>query len=127
MNTLVKKSNTSGGFIRTILLIIIALLVISYFGLNIRTIVNSPAGKDNFTYTQEIMISVWNNYLKGPANYLWNDIFLDLIWVPAVENLQKIKDGEQDDIVKSAPRLPDSRSRPDSGKACTPGGICRNE
>ena len=125
MNTLVKKSATSRGFIRTILLIIVALLVISYFGLNIRAIVNSPAGKDNFTYTQEIMINIWNNYLKGPSTYLWNDIFLDLIWVPAIENLQKIKDGGQDSIVEQSPKLPSSRSQPEPGKACTPGGICK--
>jgi hypothetical protein len=63
-----KKIPGNQGFIRTILIIIIALLILSYFGLNIRTIVNSPAGSDNFSYVQEVMINVWDNYLKKPVN-----------------------------------------------------------
>ncbi len=85
--------NTSGerGFIRTIIIIVVALLILSYFGFNIRTIVNSPTGKDNFTYTQEIMISTWNNILKKPVTYLWNDIFVDLIWNPTIGRLTQLK------------------------------------
>ena len=102
-----KNNLTAGkrGFVRTIIIIVIALLVLSYFGLNIRTIVNSPAGHDNFTYTQEVIYNVWNNYLKRPVTYLWNDIFLDLIWNPAVENLTKIKNGQMDSIQSQAPKL----------------------
>lgn len=106
MYNLIKKRNASrGGLLRTIIFIIIALLVLSYFGLNIRAIVNSPAGQENFTYAQEIMINVWTNYLKGPATYLWNDIFLKLIWNPAIENLTKIKDGQPDSLTSSAPKI----------------------
>ncbi len=106
MNTLLikrlKKSESSRGFIRTIIIIVIALLILSYFGFNIRAIVNSPAGQDNFTYTQEVILNVWNGYLKRPATYLWNDIFLDLIWNSAIDNLNKIKDGQPDSIASSA-------------------------
>lgn len=106
MNNLIKKRNMNrGGLIRLIIYIIIILLIISYFGLNIRTIVNSPAGQENFTYVQEIMINVWNGYLKKPVLYLWNDIFLKLIWEPAIENLTKIKNGEPDNLQSSAPKL----------------------
>jgi hypothetical protein len=113
MYNLIKKRNASrGGLLRTIIFIIIALLVLSYFGLNIRAIVNSPAGHENFTYVQEIMINVWNNYLKGPATYLWNDIFLKLIWNPAIENLTKIKDGQPDSLQSSAPTVPNPKPIP---------------
>lgn len=88
-------------------MIVIALLILSYFGLNIRAIVNSPAGQENFSYAQELMIKAWDGYLKKPVIYLWKDIFLDLIWNPAVENLTKIKDGEPDDLQSSAPEIPE--------------------
>jgi len=92
------------GFIRTIIIIVIALLILSYFGLNIRAIVNSPAGHDNFTYVQEVMYNIWTNYLKGPVTYIWH-IFIDLIWNPAIENLTEMKNGGQGDIIRSAPKL----------------------
>lgn len=107
MNNPIKKREPSRGLIRTIILIVIALLVLSYFGLNIRSIVNSPAGQENFSYVQELMIKAWDGYLKKPVTYLWNDIFLDLIWNPAIENLTKIKDGEPDDLQSSAPVIPE--------------------
>jgi len=105
MNNLLKKREVNRGFVRTIIIIVIALLILSYFGFNIRAIVNSPAGQENFTYAQEIMVNVWNNYLKGPATYLFNDIFLKLIWNPAIENLTKINQGQANDIMTSAPTI----------------------
>lgn len=92
------SSATDGGFIRAILLIIVALLILSYFGLNIREIVNSPAGRDNFSYTQELMIKVWEGYLKKPVSYVWNDVFIELIWEPAIDNLKQMRSGEAHDI-----------------------------
>ncbi len=111
-NRVMKKIPHNQGFIRTIILIVVALLILSYFGLNIRDIVNSPAGRDNFSFTQEIMINVWNNYLKKPVTYLWNDIFLDLIWNPAIEALTKIKNGEPDSLQSSAPVIPQPEAIP---------------
>ncbi len=105
----ITKRNVSlvrGGLIRTVLIIIVVLLILSYFGLNIRDIVNSPTGRDNFSYTQELMIKVWDKYLEKPVTYLWQDIFLDLIWDPAIGNLQKMRDGEQHDLQSSAPKIP---------------------
>jgi hypothetical protein len=105
-NLLKKRELNRGGIIRTVIFIVIALLILSYFGFNIRAIVNSPTGQQNFTYAQEIMINVWDNYMKGPATYLWNDIFLNLIWNPAIENLTKIKNGQPTNIQSSSPTLP---------------------
>lgn len=98
--------NTSGnqGFIRTVILIVIALLILSYFGFSIRDIVNSPAGRDNFSYAQEVMIKVWNGYLKKPVMYLWN-VFVEYIWEPAIENLAKMKNGEPTDLKTAGPRI----------------------
>ena len=99
-----KRTSQNQGFIRTIIIIIVALLVLSYFGLNIRTIVNSPAGKDNFSFTQELMISTWNNYLKTPTLYVWH-LFADLIWNPSIDHLNKAKNGGNDNIKSSSPLI----------------------
>ncbi|MEK7609581.1 MAG: hypothetical protein AAB470_00475 [Patescibacteria group bacterium] len=93
------------GLVRAVIVIVIALLILSYLGINIRSIVNSPAGQENFNYTQEVILNVWNNYLKGPATYLYNDIFIKLIWDPAIESLTRIKNGQPTNIDQSAPTI----------------------
>jgi hypothetical protein len=54
------KKNTSRGFVRTIIVIVIALLVISYFGLNLREIAGSQTTKDNFGYVWGQVVRIWN-------------------------------------------------------------------
>jgi hypothetical protein len=107
-----KTIPTNRGFIRTIIIIVIALLILSYFGLNIRDIVNSPAGRDNFSYTQEVMIKIWDNYLEKPVTYLWNDIFIELIWNPAIEALEEMRDGEPHPLQSSGPKMPTPQEIP---------------
>lgn len=107
-----RREGNRGGILRLVIYIIIILLILSYFGLNIRAIVNSPTGQDNFTYVQQLMIDAWNGYLKKPVLYLWDDIFLDLIWEPAIENLQKMKDGQPTDIQTATPTLTPPRQIP---------------
>lgn len=72
-----------------IILIVIALLILGYFGINLRSVVNSPTTQDNFSYVWNNVVDVWNNYLKVPATYLWG-IFVNLIWSPAINNIQHI-------------------------------------
>jgi hypothetical protein len=90
--------NKKAGFIKTIVIIVIALLVLSYFGFNLRETVEDPTTQSNFSYVTGFVVNVWNNYLKRPAVYLWNDIFIELIWNTAVENLKRLNSGQQSTI-----------------------------
>lgn len=64
-------ANKKSGFIRTIILIVIALLALSYFGFNLREIADSPTTKSNFGFVKEVIVKVWENYLKKPAAFVW--------------------------------------------------------
>jgi len=75
------------GIIQTIIIIVIALLVLSYFGYNLRSIATSPTAQDNFSYVGEVLSNTWNNWLKVPVTYLW-DIFVNYIWTPAINILK---------------------------------------
>lgn len=77
-----------------ILLIVIGLIILGYFGFDIRKAIESPVARSNIEYAKDAVVYVWNTYLKGPAEYLW-DLFINLIWNPAIENLTKIKNGEK--------------------------------
>ena len=82
------KTTREGGLIRTIVIIIIAILIISYFGINIRTLVTSPTTQDNVSYVTAAAMSLWNNFLKVPVMYVWNELVVKVIWNTALENLK---------------------------------------
>jgi len=109
---IMKKIPTDRGLIKMILIIIAALLILSYFGINLRNLVNSPTNQDNVSYVATTSVSVWNTYLKQPATYLWNDVFLNLIWNPAIDNLTRMKEGQPTDVQNSAPTIPQIQQPP---------------
>ncbi len=74
--------NLKSGLIRTIVIIVIGILVLSYFGFNIRQIAESKTSRENFSYVQEKMIYVWDNFLETPATFVWERIIIDLGWEP---------------------------------------------
>ena len=81
--------NMNSGFIRTIVLIVIALLIISAFGLNLKTVADSPMVQSNFGFVKNIALNIWHLYLEKPFMYVWNEVFLKLVWNPVYESLKK--------------------------------------
>lgn len=97
------------GVIKIILLIVVALLVLSYFGFNLRNLANSPTTQDNFGYVASTTVTVWDKYLKDPLTYVWKDIFIEIIWNPAIDNIKRLNRGEKDDIQLAQPTVPDPK------------------
>ncbi|MFA6602076.1 MAG: hypothetical protein WCT02_04435 [Candidatus Paceibacterota bacterium] len=80
---------TNRGLIKTIVLIVVLLLILAYFGFNLRAIVSSQTFQDNWNFLKDLTVNVWSNYLSGPVGYFWNQIFLPYIWSPIIDNLSK--------------------------------------
>ena len=97
---------TNRGFIKWIIIIVVALLILSYYGFSLRNLIDSPVTQDNIHYVATSTVSVWDKYLKQPANYVWNDVFIDLIWTPAIDNLTKIKNNQPTNVQTKSPQLP---------------------
>jgi hypothetical protein len=100
------------GFIKWIIIIVVALLVLSYYGFSLRTLVSSPVTQDNIHYVATTTVSVWQKYLARPATYIYKDVFLDLIWTPAIDNLTKIKNSEPTNVQTQSPKLPTPQTVP---------------
>ncbi len=83
----------------------VIILVLSYFNISIRGVVQSPTGQDNLNYVKDTGTGFWDRYLTRPAHYLWNDIFLNLFWNSFVSNLERIRDGQPTDFDKYAPKI----------------------
>ncbi|MFA6404556.1 MAG: hypothetical protein WCW03_00930 [Candidatus Paceibacterota bacterium] len=82
-----------GGLLRTVIFIVAILIILGYFGFNLRNIVASPVVHDNLIYAKELVVVGWNDYLKRPATYLWDKFFLPYIWDPFFTTIDRMKDG----------------------------------
>ncbi len=79
--------------IKYIILAIILILVISFFGYDLQSIIEAPVTQKNLNYSKTGVMYVWDNYLSHPIKYFWNNIFLGLLWNSFLHNLGKINSG----------------------------------
>lgn len=93
------------GLVRTVLIVLVAILVLSYFGFDIKSIVESPLAQNNIGYVWGFVVGIWNNYLSQPVMYFWNNIFIGILWETFTGAMEKIKNGEQPEINTMGPSL----------------------
>ncbi|MCI5050903.1 MAG: hypothetical protein MRY57_01185 [Candidatus Pacebacteria bacterium] len=75
------------GSIRWIILIIIGLIIASYFfDFSVQEAIEDEQTQSNFEYIKTHALNFYNAYLRQPINFFWNEIVIDIIW----ENLQNI-------------------------------------
>ena len=55
------------GFIGMIVVIIIGLIVLGFFGYNLREIISSGTVHDNLSYA-------WNTFIVAPLTWLWDKL-----------------------------------------------------
>ncbi|HEY4511247.1 MAG TPA: hypothetical protein VJH55_00165 [Candidatus Paceibacterota bacterium] len=83
-------ANPQSGLIKAVILIVVALVALSYLGFDIKQVVESPQTQKNATYLKDISVMVWQKYLKEPALYV-GKAFIEFIWTPIVEHAFKGK------------------------------------
>lgn len=67
------------GLIKWIIIIIVALILLGYYGIDIKKVLRAPSAQSNLNFAEQTVSTVWNNYLKGPAIYVWNQVFIKYI------------------------------------------------
>lgn len=78
--------------IKYIILAIILIAILSFFGFNIKSFIERDIVQNNFSYVWNAIKYGWDNFLARPADYLWNDVFVNLLWEPFISALKKIKE-----------------------------------
>jgi hypothetical protein len=104
------------SILKLLLIGFIVILVLSYFKISIREVVESPEGQDNINYVTDNTKTFWDKYLKDPANYLWHDVFIDIFWQGFINNMERIRDGKPTDYEKYAPAVPINFDSPKQSK-----------
>lgn len=103
-----KNLNKQNGLISILGILIIAaivIIVLSYFNISIKTVVESPTGQENINYVKGGTVNLWTTYFQGPVSYLWNDIFINIFWKGFILNMERIRDGIPTNIESAAPQL----------------------
>lgn len=54
------KNNSQQGLVKLIILIIVAIIALSYLGINIQKIAESEAGQANFGYIWGMVLKAWD-------------------------------------------------------------------
>lgn len=116
------KQTGERGLIKWILLIIVALVLASYFfDFSVKEAVEDEQTQSNFEYIQTNTTDFWNEHLKSTADYLWNNVFIDLIWESFVENMERLKDGENTVFEDSSPGVDVQTTQDDTNDPVTAG------
>jgi len=95
------------GFIRirAVILVILGILVLSFFSFDIQSFIEAPQTQSNLNYVWGGVIYVWEEYLENPLTYFWNNIFIDLLWNSFISNMQSIQSGNGNVFQNMAPNL----------------------
>ena len=82
--------NRQGGLslIGLIIVIVIIIAILSWYGFDIKDFFTSPQAQKNFGYVWNFVSGVWSTYLAAPAGKLW-DIGLQYIWGPFMDMLKR--------------------------------------
>ncbi len=93
--------------IKYIVIAIILIIVLSFFGYDLQAIIESPLAQKNLGYAKSGVVYVWDNYLESPVNYFWNNIFIGLLWNAFLNNLGRINAGAPTELEEMGQRLLD--------------------
>lgn len=69
-----KTDNREGGFITTILIIIVALAALKYFlNWDIFDAAASEEGQTTISYVKDVINTVWS-YIEAPVKFAWDEV-----------------------------------------------------
>lgn len=91
--------------IKYIILALIVILVLSFFGYDLQSIIEAPVTQRNLHYTASGVSYIWHNYLSQPITYFWNNIFLGILWQAFLHNLGRIDAGAPTELENAATRF----------------------
>ena len=76
----------SRGFIQTIVILFLVLVILSLLGINLSQLTENQALRENFSLVWDGIKFLWERYLLHPTEVVWN-LFLKLMWQPILEML----------------------------------------
>ncbi len=85
------RRSRRSGFVKLIIVLVIALIVLGYFGFNIQQIIQSPTVGGNLSYAWHLAVELWNKVLVVPATFVWDKIIVGMLWNNFVALIDKVQ------------------------------------
>ena len=82
------KNNKQGGFIKTIIIFIIVVATLSYFKIDIASVVESEPVQAVWSFSK----TLFTNYVAPAAEYIWNNVIRDFIFENVVDFFTKAEE-----------------------------------
>ncbi len=93
------------GFLRFIILLILALAFASYyFDFSLRDVFESKRTKENFSYIQEKAEKIYNGKFQGDTKKVWN-FMKEYILYPFIQGMSDLKNHKETIFEKAAPKV----------------------
>ena len=105
MITYQNKQKRGISIIAVLIFIFLVLIVLGYFNVSVKSVVESPLAQENINYVGGAGKTLWERYLKDPAIYLWSDIWVNIFWKSFVNNMERIRDGKPTDLEEASPKV----------------------
>jgi uncharacterized membrane protein (Fun14 family) len=67
-----RSSTNQRGFVKTIVLILIGVVMLSYFGINLEEVTKNQLFKKNLAFTWREVTYVWNSFVVAPITHVFN-------------------------------------------------------
>ena len=72
------NNRSEHGIIQIILVIVVAIIILSYLGFSLRDIMEHDTTQENFSYIGELFKRLWNNIFKAPCLFIWHNILVPI-------------------------------------------------
>ncbi len=66
------KLKSQRGIVQLVIILLIALITLSYFGIDLEQVVTKPLLKKNVVFTWNKTQEVWNDYIYKPVSNIFN-------------------------------------------------------
>ena len=77
----------SSGFIKLILAIVVVIVLLAYFKINLRDIWTAEITQTIWDLIKavgekgwELILFLWDNFIREPALWVWQNVVLDWLW-----------------------------------------------
>lgn len=96
------------GLIRMIILIVIAIIIVSILGFDIRTAIEHPQTQENFSYIAQLFIDLWENYLADIWSVVWKIVgpIIEWLWAQLQNFSWNDFNSSMDNFFEQSPELP---------------------
>jgi len=75
-----------GSIFKWLLVLVAVILVLSYFGFDLKSFLESETVSNNFSYLKEFFVNFWNNYLAEYFHIFWN--YINPLFGPAIDKIK---------------------------------------